>query len=369
MVSSLSFEPVRERMNETLKKLLCLNYAAGKAVGEINALTIASVSSEKRKKKMKLRMTAIDRSLFAMSLAAMVLTTLPLTAKDLSETAAAPVSMTVTASVDSGKRMPEIQKEDVFVKKGNQRLPVNEWVAARGDRAGLELFILIDDASNSSLGTKLNELRGFINNQPATAAVGVGYMRNGTVQIVQDLTTDHAQAAQAVRLPLGSVGAYGSPYLSVADLMKRWPVSENRRQIVMVSDGIDRAGRGSNALLNPDVDTASDIAQRTSTMIHTIYSPGVGHWPRNFWMANWGENGLAKLSDITGGESFFLGLQSPVSFSPYLDQLQKMLDNQFLLNFSATPEKKAGFQRVTISTEIPGVDLEAAGAVWVPAAK
>jgi hypothetical protein len=149
--------------------------------------------------------------------------------------------------------------------------------------------------------------------------------------------------------------------------MKRWPESSNRHQVILVSDGIDRAGRGSNTLLNPDVDVASDVAQRTGTMIHTIYSPGVGHWHRNFWRATNGANGLAKLSDVTGGESFYLSYQSPVSFAPYLDRLQKVFDNQYLLSFSANPDKKAGLLRVSISTEIPGVDLNAGDAVWVPA--
>lgn len=316
---------------------------------------------------MKSRMSVMHRSVLAMSLAAMALTTLPVMAKNPAEAGAAPVKMTVTASVDNGKRTPGIQKEDVVVKKGQERLQVAEWVAARGDRAGLELFILIDDASDSSLGTKLDDLRGFIQAQPATTSVGVGYMRNATVQIAQNLTTDHGKAAKSVRLSLGTAGAYGSPYLSVVDLMKRWPDSSNRREVIIVSDGIDRAHRGRNALLNPDVDVASDVAQRNGIMIHTIYSPGVGHWHRNFWQANSGQNALAKLSDLTGGESFFLGLQPPVSFVPYLDQLRKTLDNQYLLSFYASQDNKARLQRVGISTEIPGVDLNAADAAWVPA--
>ncbi len=104
-------------------------------------------------------------------------------------------------------------------------------------------------------------------------------------------------------------------------------------------------------------------------MIHTIYVPGSGHWHRNFWEATNGENGLAKLSDKTGGESFFLSTQSPVSFTPWLDQLQKALDNQYLLTFSATPEKKAGLQYINVSTELAGVDFDTAEAVWVPAVK
>jgi hypothetical protein len=280
--------------------------------------------------------------------------------------------MTVTLNVLGDKRMPEVNRGDVMVKQGKDRLRVTDWTPARGDRAGLDLFVLIDDACDPSLGSQLDDLRTFINAQPPTASVGVGYMRNATVQIVQNLTTDHAQAANALRLPMASVGAYGSPYLSVIDLMKRWPAHPNRREVVMVTDGIDRARRGPRFRglgTIPDVNSASDVAQRTGTIVHTIYAPGVGRLHRNFWEATNGQNGIAKLSDESGGESYFLGLQSPVSFKPYLDAVQKILDNQYRLGFLAKPGKKAGLQYVTLSTEVAGVELASADAVWVPAAK
>jgi hypothetical protein len=248
-------------------------------------------------------------------------------------------------------------------------LQVTDWAAAQGDRAGLELFLLIDDASISTLGLQLEDLRSFIKAQPATTAVGVGYARNATVEMRQNLTTDHDAAAKSLRLPVGSVGAYGSPYLSVTTLMQGWTATDNRREIILVTDGIDRAHRGRNALANPDVDTAADIAQKNGIMIHTVYFPGVGHWRRNFWEATSGQNGLAKLSDITGGESFFLGTQAPVSFAPYLEELQRSLDNQYLLTFVAKPGKKSGLRSVTVTTEVAGVDFNTPDAVWVPASK
>jgi hypothetical protein len=310
--------------------------------------------------------SVISRAVLATS---MFVAALASPAKDNAATGTVPVRMTVTANVADGKRAPEIAQADVFVRKGKERLQVREWLPAKGDRAALELFVLIDDASDASLGSHLNELRAFIDAQPSTTAVGVGYMRNATVQMVQTFTTDHALASKALRLPTGSVGAYGSPYLSVVDLMKRWPASSTRHEVVIVTDGIDRARRGHNVLLNPDVDTAIRVAQRTGTMVHTIYAPGTGRSHRNYWEATSGQNGIAKLSDETGGESFFLGLQNAVSFQPYLDELKKILDNQYLLTVSAKPGKKAGIQYIDLSTEVPGVELDAADAVWVPAAK
>jgi hypothetical protein len=285
-----------------------------------------------------------------------------------------PVQMTVTVDVlGEGKRIPQINREDVMVKQGKDSLQLTDWFAACEDRAGLDLFILIDDASDSSLGTQLNDLREFIRAQPATTSVGIGYMRNATVQIAQNFTNDHAVAAKAIRLPIGTAGAYGSPYLSVIDLMKRWPERMSRREVILVTDGIDRARRGLryNGLswISPDVDTASAVAQRTGTIIYTLYTPGVGRLAHNFWEANNGQNGMAKLSEETGGVSFFLGLQPPVSFKPYLDQIKRTLENQYVMTFQAKPAKKAGLQRVNLATEVAGVELVSADNVWVPAAK
>jgi len=303
---------------------------------------------------------------------AMFMSALPSLAQQTAPTTTVPVTIAVTANVPNGKRTPQINLEDVVVKQGKQRLQVTEWTPAQGYPAELDLFILIDDASNPSLGSNLDDLRGFINAQSPKTLVGVGYMRNATVQIAQDLTTDHAAAAKALRLPTGSAGAYGSPYLSVTDLMKRWPESDNRREVVMITDGIDSPRRGprSQGLSNnPYVDSASAVAMRTGTIIHTIYAPGDSRLHRNYWEATNGQMNIARLSEITGGESYFLGLQSPVSLKPYLDDLQKVVDNRYLLSFSAKPGAKPGLQYVTLSTEVAGVEFSAPDAVWVPAAR
>jgi hypothetical protein len=287
--------------------------------------------------------------------------------------ATVPVRMTVTAHVDSKKRVPTINPEDVLVKRGGERLAINEWTPAQGDRAGLELFILIDETADWRLGSQLDDLRAFIKDQPASTMVGVGYMRNATVQILQDLTSNHVQAANAVRLPIASGLPFASPYLSAIDLMKRWPASDNRHEIVMVTDGIDRRsgyhGLGHGSYLSPDVDVASRLAQKTGTNIHTIYTPGVGRMYRSFWSATNGQTNMARLSEATGGMSFYLGLHSAVSFQPYLADLQKALNHQYLLSFDAKPGKKAGLQQINLTTEVAGVDFASHDAVWVPAAK
>ncbi len=282
-----------------------------------------------------------------------------------------PVRMTVTASGLGDGRMADPTQNDVVVRQRRDTLRVTKWVPARGAAAGLDLFILIDDASDTSLGSQLNDLRAFINAQPPSTAVGVGYMRNATAQIAQNFTTDHTLAANALRLPLRNAGAFGSPYLSAINLMNRWPQHANRRALVMITDGIDRARRGMPSRgLNtiPDVTSAANVAQRTGTIIYGLYTPGVGHLQRNFWEATNGQNAIARLAELTGGEAFFLGLQAPVSFRPFLDRLQTSLDNQFLLEFAARPDRRAGLRSFNISTNLAGVELMSADSGWVSAA-
>ena len=292
--------------------------------------------------------------------------------KENTTATAVPVRMTVTLSVLGDRRMPDVGRQDVMVKQGKERVRVTGWKHADGDGVGLDLFILIDDASDSSLGSQLNDLRDFINAQPSTTSVGIGYMRNATVDIVQNFTSDHAQAARAVRLPTGSVGAFGSPYLSVVNLMNRWPQHANRRVLMLVTDGIDRARRTNRTRIsstNPDVNSAATVAQRSGTIIYGFYTPGVGHLHRNFWEATNGQNDMARLSELSGGESYFLGLRAPVSFKPYFEDVQKNLDNQYLLEFDARSGNRAGLQPVSLSTEVAGVELISADSVWVPSGR
>jgi len=276
-----------------------------------------------------------------------------------------PVHVVVTVEPRHGSSVPVINREDVMVYQGHDRKKVTDWLPLQREHAGLQLFLLIDDAANTSLGSQLEDIRQFINAQPSTTAVGVAYMRNGIADILQNPTNDHAQAAKALRLPLGDEGATGSPYFSVVDLFKRWPEGPVRREILMVSDGIDRFGGGGPS--NPYVDSAIEEAQRAGVIIYSIYAPGVGHYGHSFWRMNWGQNYLSQISDETGGESYYLGFGAPVSFAPYLEDLSHRLTRQYLLTFLAKPERKAGFQHFKLRTEVPNAELVAADKVYVPA--
>ena len=89
----------------------------------------------------------------------------------------------------------------------------------------LFLAVLIDESLDSDVASQLNDLKAFINAQPQNTYIAVAYARNGTAMVAQDFTQDHAQAAKALRIPIGAQGAFSSPYLSLQDWLKRWPSS------------------------------------------------------------------------------------------------------------------------------------------------
>jgi hypothetical protein len=285
------------------------------------------------------------------------------------EATGTPVHMVVTVEARKGSAIPTINQQDVLVSENKERDTVTDWLPAPTDGSGLEFFILLDDSSNMTLGSQLDDIRRFINEEPAAAKVGVAYMQNGIAQVVQNLTTDHEKADKALRLPLGEIGANGSPYFSLSDLVKRWPAGASRREVLMISNGIDPY-YGSGDWLDPYLDAAIDDAQRAGIIVSALYTPGVGHFGHSFFQTYWGQLYMAKLADRTGGESYYIGMTGPpVSFAPYLDDARSRLSHQYLLTFVAKPRKKAGLEPVKITTEVPNADLVAASKVSVPAAK
>jgi hypothetical protein len=105
----------------------------------------------------------------------------------------------------------------VKLKLNGKNAEVAAWNAytANATQPNLQLVLLIDDGARSGLGLQLQDLAKFITQQPPTTEVAVAYMRNGTAQLTGPFTTDHAKAAQTLRLPLSAAGTNGSPYFSL----------------------------------------------------------------------------------------------------------------------------------------------------------
>lgn len=283
----------------------------------------------------------------------------PASAQQATSSTDVPVHMIVTVKPHHGTQVAAVAADDVKVFQKGKPDMVTSWVPMQGDRAGLQLYILIDDTSRDSLSLQFSSIKNFIQQQPASTAIAVGYMRNGAVFTAQNLTTDRTLVEKSLRLPFGPGVGYTSPYLALSDLMKKWPATKDRREILMITSGIDPLGGGflNDPFNNPYLDAASEQAQRGGFIVYSIYSPGSGRLGRGFLSTDLAQAGLDVLAQRTGGETYYLAFGAPVDFTPYLDDVAFNLKNQYEVTFLAKSAKKATLQPVKVKTEMPHMGL------------
>lgn len=273
--------------------------------------------------------------------------------------------LTIEARHQKDTAIPVLGQNDVMAFEHKNRLPVSELLPFAGANAGLDLFLLLDDASNSNLGLQFEDLRQFIATEPETTSIGLGYMHNGTVDVVQEPTKDRGRIAKTLRLPFGTGGVSPSPWLSTSELIGRWQNQSPRREIIIITSGIDPLG--GFGVINPYLDGAIEDAQRNGIVVYAIYMPSDGHSGHSFFRMTWGQNHLAQIAEETGGDAYMLGFGDPIALSPYLNEISKHLQHQYAATFLMKPQKKAGFRDVRFTTEVPNAEIVAATRVYVPA--
>ncbi|HTQ61881.1 MAG TPA: hypothetical protein VMI32_16785 [Candidatus Solibacter sp.] len=288
---------------------------------------------------------------------------LPLTAEAAASDSAG-VTFTVTAVDNKNGMPPELKKDDVHLYQSKEQVQIADWKRSQK----LYLAILIDDSLETTVANQWGDLRSFIMAQPESTYIAVAYSRNGSALVAQDFTTDHALAAKALRLPLGNSGAFTSPYLALQDWIKRWPDSSERKSIMLFSSGIDYF-RGGFDPIDPDLDTTVEHAQKKNINIWSIYVPDAGHIGRRPFRAFNAQSNLSRLSEETGAEAYYLGTEMPVTLKPYFDEIQRHLENQYLLSFVGNGGNKGKFETVRVTTEVPNVQVMTPAQVFVSPAQ
>jgi hypothetical protein len=258
---------------------------------------------------------------------------------------------------------PALGKSDVIVRTGDHREEVTNWIPAQGERGALQLAMLIDDGTD--LGSYLDELRRFIQAQPKGTKVGLFYATMGITQTVAAFSADHNAVAQTLRITAGRTAISTSIYLSLIDVLKKLQSMPGRCEVLLIADGHDRL-RG-DLPESPDLRAAIESALKTDTVVHTLYAR-VGLVGRLSFDLTLAQGNLMKLAGETGGQAFFQGLDTPVSFTPFLNQLDMVLHNQYFLTFTtaATNKSKGDFRGFKVTTEQRNVSISAPSRVFVP---
>jgi VWFA-related protein len=223
----------------------------------------------------------------------------------------------------------------------------------------LSLAVLIQEDLTQDINLQLRDLRGFINGLPRGSRVMIGYIRGGTLRVRQRFTTDLEKAAAALQIVGGTPSSNG-PYEGVDEATNYFEaLPTGRRAILLVSDGLD-ASRGttaSDALSTPEMERAILKAQRRGVAVYSIWSPATFTQNPSSTLVSFGQSAMAKLSDETGGRSFYQGSIAPVSFTPFLKDISILLERQFALTYLSTHMNK-GYHRVEVTSTNPDVRIE-----------
>ena len=265
-----------------------------------------------------------------------------------------PVTVPVTIRVNEASEF-ELQNIDLTISEDGEPQTI---ISIRGfGNSPITLAVLIQEDLVPSVGNEIKDLAEFIRKLPKGSRVMVGYLRTGSLQVKQRFTNDLEKAASALRPPTGfaSAGPY-NPYVEVIEALKRFESQPlGRRAILLVSDGLDisRGVESSSPTQSVDLQRAVNESQRRGVAIYGFYAPTLVAAANPALVTN-AQSSLLRLSNETGGLAFFQGTGAPVSFRPFIRELDMSLQKQAALTFLSTHLNK-GFHRLEVKSSTPGV--------------
>src|SRR5215510_11419122 len=264
-----------------------------------------------------------------------------------------PVTVPVTIRV---KEETELQNVDLTVAEDGEPQTIIS-IRGFGATSPITLAVLIQEDLVPSVGNEIKDLAEFIRKLPRGSRVMVGYLRTGSLQVKQKFTNDLEKAASALRPPTGfaSNSPY-NPYVEVIEALKRFEGQPlGRRAILLVSDGLDisRGVDSSSPTQSVDLQRAINESQRRGVAVYGFYAPTLVAAANPSLISN-AQSSLQRLSDETGGIPFFQGTGAPVSFVPFIRELDTSLQKQAALTFLSTHLGK-GFHKIEVKSSTPGV--------------
>jgi len=268
-----------------------------------------------------------------------------------------PVTIPLTIRMNSNTEITELTNVDLTVSEDGDPQQIISIRAIPS--SPITLAVLIQDDLVPSVANEIKPLAAFIRNLPKNSRVMIGYLRTGSLQVRQKFTSDLEKAANSLRAPNGSasVGPY-NPYVEVVEALRKFEAQPlGRRAILLVSDGLDisRGVESSAPTQSVDLQRAVNESQRRGVAIYGFYSPTFAS-AANRTLAGNAQSSLLRLSNETGGMAFFQGTGAPVSFEPFIRELDVSLQKQAALTFLSTHLNK-GFHKIEVKSVTPGVRI------------
>jgi VWFA-related protein len=272
------------------------------------------------------------------------------------------VSVLCSVRDSRGALVNYLKKDDFIVSEEGRPQVIRHF--ARETDLPLTMGLLVD-TSNSQvrlIGEELHAATQFLQQviRPADSAFLMSFdaqtklvmERSGSPQAIKaGLEKLRADAPVPRRggtgRPRGTL-LYDAVYQAATERLRKEP---GRKAIVLITDGADVNSKLSMI-------DAIDAAQKSDTIIYSIYYVDEKAYSASEWEGRPGRNVLREMSLQTGGRFFHVDRRLPLK--KVFDQIQEEMRSQYALDFVSSDDKKDGMYRhLQVFLRQPGLTAQA----------
>jgi hypothetical protein len=277
---------------------------------------------------------------------------------------------------DTFKPLPPLTQADIKeIKLGGKPVAITSVDPLLKGPHVLQIMILLDSMEMIGANGQFDSIKKFATDMPPNVEIGVGWMLQSQVKIVQPFTTDHASIGNVFIQKTREEAANpkndnGNPYSCLRWLAAHWPTPDANklRAVLMFTDGIIRnnAQPQGGDQLNPDVDGASLILQKAGIVPYPFFYMDfpVVDSNRSEGGQLQGQTNYSQLTADTGGEGIWDGQFSPSSFDPLLNKLYSVLQSEVIVTVTA-PAKPGKQMRLDITSARDDIKINGADQITV----
>jgi hypothetical protein len=276
--------------------------------------------------------------------------------------------VTILPSAKNGT-VSQVPAQSLKLKVNGKDSAVTNFTPLADANSPVELVLLLDSGSRTSLGSEFNDIESFVKEMPPNTKMAIAYMDAGRAAFSSQLSSNAADVLKGLHLSTGFPGSNASPYFCLSDLAKNWPSHDRtaRREVLMVTDGVDNYDRSYDPD-DPYVASAINDSVRGGLIVYSIYWKDMGRANNSWYESNAGQNLLLAVTQATGGNSYWEGIGNPVSLQPFLQDLRRRLSNQYELNFTAPSNGKPEVESLKVDLKVPSAKVDSPQKVLVTGA-
>ena len=248
---------------------------------------------------------------------------------------------------ETAAALPPLTKADLGdIKIGGKAAPVTDFSPLLKGPHNLQLMVLLDSMQMLGAKGQFEDIEKFMRDMPPNVEIGVGWLLQSQVKIVQPFTTDRDLVYKALVPKTREEAANpkndnGNSYQCLRWLAAHWPDGDpgKLRAILMFTDGIIRNNgqQQGGDQLNPDVEGASQALQKNGIVPYPFYwlDPIVPDPNRNEGGSLEGQQNFSQLTTNTGGAPLYDGMFAPGSLTPLLNKLYSILASEAVVTVTA----------------------------------